>query len=110
MGYTGEEMTDDKLFQSLKLFIGDAEKGYERTIHELSLSGANLIYLTQKVLEFKYQKTRRSFATSANRRARGAHPYAHSETENALTSWTPPRGVARHINLQLAPHGARRRA
>lgn len=46
----------DQLFQSLKLFISESHDGYEGTIHEMSLGGANLIFLTLKLLEFKYQK------------------------------------------------------
>lgn len=47
----------DKLFQSLKLWVGDPdEEGYKGRIWELSLGGANLIYLSLKLLE--YEKTR----------------------------------------------------
>lgn len=67
----------DKLFQSLKLFIGEAEKGYEGTIHELSLGGANLIYLTLRLLEFKYQKTRQSFANFLLIEEPEAHIHTH---------------------------------
>lgn len=43
----------DKLFQSLKLWVGDPdEDGYEGRIWELSLGGANLIYLSLKLLEY----------------------------------------------------------
>lgn len=58
------ELSDeaDRLFQSLKLFIGESEEPHEGAIHELSLGGANLIYLTLKLLEFKYQKAKQSFA------------------------------------------------
>lgn len=52
----------DKLLQSLKLFIGEPEEDYEGGIHELSLGGANLIFLTLKLLEFKYRKSRETFA------------------------------------------------
>lgn len=45
----------EQLFQSLKLYIAEADDGYEGAIHEMSLGGANLIYLTLKLLEFKYQ-------------------------------------------------------
>lgn len=51
-----------KLFQSLKLFVGEEEINYEGDINELSLGGANLIYLTLKLLRFKYQKANQSFA------------------------------------------------
>ena len=47
----------DKLLQSLRLWVGDPdEEGYEGKIWELSLGGANLIYLSMKILEF--QKTK----------------------------------------------------
>ncbi|HHQ4914400.1 TPA: ATP-dependent nuclease, partial [Aeromonas veronii] len=52
----------DKLFQSLKLFIAESNDGYEGTIHEMSLGGANLLFLTLKILEFKYQKANQSIA------------------------------------------------
>lgn len=52
----------DKLLQSLKLFIGEPDEDYEGGIHELSLGGANLIFLTLKLLEFKYRKSKDTFA------------------------------------------------
>ncbi|MDG2448608.1 MAG: AAA family ATPase, partial [Saprospiraceae bacterium] len=52
----------DKLLQSLKLYIGEPDEEYEGGIHELSLGGANLIFLTLKLLEFKYQKAKDTFA------------------------------------------------
>ncbi|CAA0151581.1 ATP-dependent nuclease [Tenacibaculum maritimum] len=52
----------DKLLQSLKLYIGEPNEEYEGGIHELSLGGANLIFLTLKLLEFKYQKSKDTFA------------------------------------------------
>lgn len=48
----------EKLFQSLKLWVGDPdEDGYEGRIGELSLGGANLIYLSLKLLEYEKVKT-----------------------------------------------------
>lgn len=67
----------DKLFQSLKLFIGESDDGYEGAIHELSLGGANLIYLTLKLLEFKYQKTKQSFANFLLIEEPEAHIHTH---------------------------------
>jgi putative ATP-dependent endonuclease of OLD family len=67
----------DKLFQSLKLFIGESEPGYEGSIHELSLGGANLIYLTLKLLEFKYQKNKESFANFLLIEEPEAHIHTH---------------------------------
>jgi predicted ATP-dependent endonuclease of OLD family len=50
----------EKLFQSLKLWVGDPdEEGYRGRIWELSLGGANLIYLSLKLLEYEKVKTDR---------------------------------------------------
>lgn len=67
----------DKLFQSLKLFVGESEEAYEGAIHELSLGGANLIYLTLKLLEFKYQKAKQSFANFLLIEEPEAHIHTH---------------------------------
>lgn len=67
----------DRLFRSLKLFVGEAEPGYEGAIHELSLGGANLIYLTLKLLEFKYQKAKQSFANFLVVEEPEAHIHTH---------------------------------
>jgi len=73
------ELSDeaDKLFHSLKLFVGEAEDGHEGAIHELSLGGANLIYLTLKLLEFKYQKAKQSFANFLLIEEPEAHIHTH---------------------------------
>ena len=50
----------EKLFQSLKLWVGDPDdEGYKGRIWELSLGGANLIYLSLKLLENEKVKTDR---------------------------------------------------
>src|ERR1035437_2404032 len=67
----------DKLFQSLKLFIGESSGDYEGGIHELSLGGANLIYLSLKLLEFKYQKAHQSFANFLLIEEPEAHIHTH---------------------------------
>lgn len=67
----------DRLFQSLKLFVGESEEQYEGAIHELSLGGANLIYLTLKLLEFKYQKQKQSFANFLVIEEPEAHIHTH---------------------------------
>lgn len=67
----------DKLFQSLKLFVGETGSGYEGAVHELSLGGANLIYLTLKLLEFKYQKANQSFANFLLIEEPEAHIHTH---------------------------------
>ncbi|KZC98270.1 ATP-dependent nuclease [Thalassospira xiamenensis] len=67
----------DRLFQSLKLFVGETDEGYEGAIHELSLGGANLIYLTLKLLEFKYQKQKEAFANFLVIEEPEAHIHTH---------------------------------
>ncbi len=67
----------DQLFQSLKLFVGESGQAHEGAIHELSLGGANLIYLTLKLLEFKYQKANQSFANFLVIEEPEAHIHTH---------------------------------
>jgi len=67
----------DKLFQSLRLFVGESDEEYEGAIHELSLGGANLIYLTLKLLEFKYQKAHQSIANFLLIEEPEAHIHTH---------------------------------
>lgn len=67
----------EALFQSLKLFIGESEENYEGGIHELSLGGANLIYLTLKLLEFNYQVSKQSFANFLLIEEPEAHIHTH---------------------------------
>lgn len=67
----------DRLFQSLKLFVGESDEQYEGAIHELSLGGANLIYLTLKLLEFKYQKQKEAFANFLLIEEPEAHIHTH---------------------------------
>lgn len=67
----------EKLFQSLRLFVGESSEGYEGSIDELSLGGANLIYLTLKLLEFKYQKAKRSIANFLLIEEPEAHIHTH---------------------------------
>ncbi|RON53107.1 ATP-dependent nuclease [Pseudomonas frederiksbergensis] len=67
----------EKLFQSLRLFVGESEEGYEGAIHELSLGGANLIFLTLKLLEFKYQREKLSIANFLLIEEPEAHIHTH---------------------------------
>ncbi|OBK92836.1 ATP-dependent endonuclease [Mycobacterium asiaticum] len=67
----------DRLFQSLKLFLGEHGEEHEGAIHELSLGGANLIYLTLKLLEFSYQKANRSVANFLLIEEPEAHIHTH---------------------------------
>ena len=66
----------DKLLQSLRLFIGEPEETYEGGIHELSLGGANLIFLTLKLLEYKY-KSKETFANFLIIEEPEAHIHTH---------------------------------
>ena len=67
----------DKLLQSLKLFIGEPDETHEGGIHELSLGGANLIFLTLKLLEYKYQKSKETFANFLIIEEPEAHIHTH---------------------------------
>lgn len=50
----------EKLVQSLKLWVGDPDdEGYKGRIWELSLGGANLIFLSLKLLEYEKIRTDR---------------------------------------------------
>lgn len=67
----------EKLFQSLKLFVGETDATHEDAIHELSLGGANLIFLTLKLLAFKYQRDKQSFANFLLIEEPEAHIHTH---------------------------------
>jgi putative ATP-dependent endonuclease of OLD family len=67
----------EHLFRSLKLFISESDDGYEGAIHEMSLGGANLIYLTLKLLEFKYQKANQAIANFLLIEEPEAHIHTH---------------------------------
>jgi len=67
----------EKLFQSLKLYIGENGEDYEGSLQELSLGGANLIYLTLKLLEFKYRIKKDSFANFLLIEEPEAHIHTH---------------------------------
>lgn len=67
----------EKLFQSLKLFVGENDESYSGDISEVSLGGANLIYLTLKLLEFKYQQKKESVANFLIIEEPEAHIHTH---------------------------------
>ncbi|MDN5094329.1 AAA family ATPase [Aliarcobacter butzleri] len=67
----------DKLLQSLELFISEPNEGHEGAIHELSLGGANLIFLTLKILEYKYRKDMEKFANFLLIEEPEAHIHTH---------------------------------
>lgn len=66
-----------KLFQSLKLFVGESDERYSGDISEISLGGANLIYLTLKLLEFKYQNQKATVANFLIIEEPEAHIHTH---------------------------------
>lgn len=72
-------LSDDaeKLLQSLRLFIGEPNEDHEGSIHELSLGGANLVYLTLKLLEYKYRKNEDTFANFLLIEEPEAHIHTH---------------------------------
>lgn len=67
----------DQLFQSLKLLVAESNDEHEGAIHEMSLGGANLLYLTLKLLEFKYQKANQSIANFLLIEEPEAHIHTH---------------------------------
>jgi putative ATP-dependent endonuclease of OLD family len=73
------ELSDEapKLFQSLGLFIAEPSEIYEGGVHELSLGGANLIYLTLKLLEYEYQKAKETIANFLLIEEPEAHIHTH---------------------------------
>jgi len=67
----------EKLFKSLNLFISENQFGYSESISDISLGGANLIYMTLKILEFKYQLDRNKSANFLLIEEPEAHIHTH---------------------------------
>ena len=67
----------EKMLQSLKLFVGEGHGDHEGDIYDLSLGGANLIYLTLKLLEFKYKKNKNTVANFLFIEEPEAHIHTH---------------------------------
>jgi len=68
----------EKLLQSLKLWVGDPdEEGHEGRLWELSLGGANLIYLSLKLLEFEKVKRQNKIANFILIEEPEAHIHTH---------------------------------
>lgn len=67
----------NKFLQSLQLLVSEPNETYEGAIHELSLGGANLIFLTLKLLEFKYQRNEDTFANFLLIEEPEAHIHTH---------------------------------
>ena len=66
------------LLQSLKLWVGDPdEEGYEGRLWELSLGGANIIYLSLKLLEFEKVKKQNKIANFILIEEPEAHIHTH---------------------------------
>lgn len=68
----------EKLLQSLKLWVGDSdEPEYKGRIWELSLGGANLIYLSLKLLEYEKVKAQNKIANFLLIEEPEAHIHTH---------------------------------
>lgn len=68
----------EKILQSLKLWVGDPdEEGHEGRLWELSLGGANLIYLSLKLLEFEKIKKENKIANFILIEEPEAHIHTH---------------------------------
>lgn len=68
----------EKLLQSLKLWVGDPdEEGHEGRLWELSLGGANLIYLSLKLLEYEKVKKEKKIANFILIEEPEAHIHTH---------------------------------
>lgn len=65
------------LFRSLKLYVGENGDAAPRRLHEMSLGGANLVYLTLKLLEFEYQSRRQAIANILLIEEPEAHIHTH---------------------------------
>lgn len=65
------------LFKSLKLYVGENGDSAPRRLHEMSLGGANLVYLTLKLLEFEYRTARRAIANFLLIEEPEAHIHTH---------------------------------
>jgi len=68
----------EKLFTSLKLWVSESgESNYEGRLWELSLGGANLIYLSLKLLEFEKDKYQNKVANFILIEEPEAHIHTH---------------------------------
>jgi putative ATP-dependent endonuclease of OLD family len=67
----------EEIFQSLSLRVCEDDSLYEGSIHEISLGGANLIFLALKLLSFKYQQRRETFANILLIEEPEAHIHTH---------------------------------
>lgn len=65
------------LFRSLKLYVGENGEQEPRRLYEMSLGGANLVYLTLKLLEFEYKTSRQPIANFLLIEEPEAHIHTH---------------------------------
>ncbi|PLW01595.1 ATP-dependent nuclease [Corynebacterium ulcerans] len=65
------------LFRSLKLYVGENGEREPRRLYEMSLGGANLVYLTLKLLEFEYKTSRQPIANFLLIEEPEAHIHTH---------------------------------
>ncbi|MDU0479568.1 AAA family ATPase [Staphylococcus chromogenes] len=65
------------LFKSLKLYVSENGDASPRRLQEMSLGGANLVYLTLKLLEFEYQAKRQAIANFLIIEEPEAHIHTH---------------------------------
>lgn len=67
----------DELFRSLALYVGEHGDEYEGGINELSLGSANLLFITLKLLEFKYKRSYKPVANFLLIEEPEAHIHTH---------------------------------
>ncbi|WP_313473203.1 AAA family ATPase [Rouxiella badensis] len=67
----------ENLLKSLNLYVGESSDGYLSDINELSLGGANLVYIALKILEFKYRKSKNDSANFLLIEEPEAHIHTH---------------------------------
>lgn len=65
------------LFKSLKLYVGEHGDISPRRLQDMSLGGANLVYLTLKLLEFEYRSSQRAIANFLLVEEPEAHIHTH---------------------------------
>lgn len=65
------------LFRSLQLYVGENGETSPRQLDEMSLGGANLVYLTLKLLEFSYRSRRPALANFLLIEEPEAHIHTH---------------------------------
>jgi hypothetical protein len=85
----------DKLFQSLRLFVGESEEGYEGAIHELSFWRCQPNIPDSQLLEFKYQREKLAMAN-----------FLLIEEPEASSAHIQSCSIASHIAMRRSLHHA----